>query len=417
VTSAGGFDLVVGNPPWVRAEVLDGAQRRYLAERFRWFRGGRDGQRGYAHQADLAVVFLQRALELLAPNGVVAFLVPAKLATAGYATAAREALTRRTTISVVADLRHEPLAAFDATVYPMALVATLSPPAESHRLRVGLGKAEAGIRQHTLVAGPWALVPDSAREALARLGRQFPRFGDHVTCHLGVKTGLNRVFLDPPPDIEPHLVRWAVRGRDVGPFQIRRIRRLLWLYNDHGRLRESLPPAAALHVEAHAAVLRRRADYAGGPPWALFRTGPATAAHRVIWADVARRLEAAALTGGCGREAIPLNSCYVAPAPDPSTALRLAAWLNSTWCRAAAAAVAAPAASGFARFNARVVSLLPCPSEVLTDPRLLTLGRRGVRGETIQEGLDDCCADLLALAPAEREALAGVAVSGSGAGR
>ncbi len=35
--AAGGFDLVVGNPPWVRAEALDPGLRRHLVERYRWF--------------------------------------------------------------------------------------------------------------------------------------------------------------------------------------------------------------------------------------------------------------------------------------------------------------------------------------------------------------------------------------------
>ncbi len=417
VMQSGGFDLVVGNPPWVRAEALDREQLRYLAERFRWFRGGRQMQRGYAHQADLAVVFVERALELLAPNGVLAFLVPGKLATAGYAAPAREELARRTTISVVADLRNEPRAAFDATVYPMALVTALAAPPERHRLRTGLGQADAGVRQSGLGQGPWGLVPDAVRSVVDRLGREFPAVGDHFTCHLGVKTGLNRAFLDPPPDVETHLVRWAVRGRDVGPFRIRRIQRLLWPCDGAGRPLDSLPPGAARHVETHSASLRRRADHCGGPPWAVFRTSAAAAAHRVIWADVSRRLEAATLTGSGGLDAIPLNSCYVISVPNPATAFRLAAWLNSSWCRAAAAAVANPASGGYARFNAGVVSGLPCPKAVLTDTRLLALGRRAAGGDFTQEEVDECCVDLLRLAPGERETLAGVARASGDAGR
>jgi hypothetical protein len=356
---------------------------------------------------------VERGLELLAPKGVLAFLVPGKLATAGYAAAAREGLSRRTTISVATSLGQEPRSQFDATVYPMALVASLSPPPESHRLRAGLDAAGEGTPQRALGSSPWARVAEAAREALDRLRREFPSLGQRVSCHLGVKTGLNQAFLDPPPEVESHLVRWAVRGRDVEPFRIRRSRRLLWPCDDSGRPLQALPPAAARHVAVHAAQLRRRADHSGGPLWALFRTRAASAPHRVIWADVARRLEAVALTGESGGDAIPLNSCYVAPVPNPGAAWRLSAWLNCTWCRALAAAVADPASGGFARFNARVVSQLPCPATVLTDTGLLALGREGATGEVSQEALDERCADLLALAPSERDALAGVAGAGA----
>jgi hypothetical protein len=340
---------------------------------------------------------------------VVAFLVPGKIATAGYAAPAREELARRTTISVVAELGPESGAVFDATVYPMALIASLVPPADSHRLREGLGNSQPGISQRGLGASPWPRVPAPAREVLHRLTEQLPPLGEFVSCHLGVKTGLNRVFLDPPLEVEPELLRWAIRGRDVRPFQIRPTRRLLWPCDGSGRVLDALPEMAARHVARHAAVLRRRADHAGGPLWALFRTTAASAPHRVIWADLSQRLEAVALTGARGGDAIPLNSCYVAAVPNPDAAFRLSAWLNSTWCRTVAAAVADPASGGYARFNARVVSSLPCPPAMLTDVRLHRLGRRAAAGDAIQEDLDDCCADILALSPTEREVLAGVA--------
>ena len=101
VFARGGFDLVVGNPPWLRAEQVPAELRRRLAGRYRWWRGG---GRGYANRPDLAVAFLERGLELAASGGHVALLVPAKLATAGYAAAARHGLTASTTLLRVADL-------------------------------------------------------------------------------------------------------------------------------------------------------------------------------------------------------------------------------------------------------------------------------------------------------------------------
>ena len=144
------------------------------------------------------MAFLERGLELLAPDGVVGFLVPAKLATTGYARVAREELARRSTIAVAADLRHDVRAAFDATVYPMALVAVHAPPPEGHQVRVRLGEAEGGVPQRTLGSEPWPLFPEAARTAIARLRRSAPGLGERYVCHLGVKTGLNRAFLDPP---------------------------------------------------------------------------------------------------------------------------------------------------------------------------------------------------------------------------
>ncbi len=71
---AQGFDLVLGNPPWVAyagraAEPLDPERRRELAASFQAFRG----------YPTLHAVFVERATEL-APEGVVALVVPSPLA-------------------------------------------------------------------------------------------------------------------------------------------------------------------------------------------------------------------------------------------------------------------------------------------------------------------------------------------------
>jgi hypothetical protein len=410
VFACGGFDLVVGNPPWVRAEELPAQRREELAARYRWWRSGTST--GFAHRPDLALAFFERAWELTRPGGVVALLVPAKLATAAYGARARHALATQGTIRAAADLTTAPEAAFDATVYPMALVVAKKPPPDGHRVRTVLAPPKSplahGVPQSELVGGrPWPLVAGPALAALESLAHH-PRFGDRVTCHLGVKTGANQLFLDPPDTVEAEVVRWAVRGRDVAPFHAARARRLLWPCDEAGRSLPQLPPGARAHLAPHVERLRARADDAGGPPWSLFRTTAAAAPYRVVWADLARRLTAVALADRTTRDQIPLNTCYLVTSPDAPTALRLAAWLNSTWVRAVARLAAPPAASGFARFGAHVIGGLPLPDAVLTDPALEELAVAGAIGRDIQPDLDAITARHLGLAPAAAEALARV---------
>src|SRR5262249_29570468 len=138
----------------------------------------------------------------------------------------------------------------------------------------------------------------------------------------------------------------------------------------------------------HMCRLMARADAGGGPAWALFRTRPASAPHRVVWADLALRLTAVALADPAARDQIPLNTCYLITMSTASTALRVAAWLNSTWLRAAARLSAPPAANGFARFGAHVVAELPLPDSVLSDEALEGLALAGARGCAVQSELD-----------------------------
>lgn len=413
VFAAGGFDLVVGNPPWVRAEALSRGVRERLAARYRWWRGSSGG--GFSHQPDLAVAFVERAHELAAPGGAVALLVPAKIVSAGYGARARAALAAGATLHAIADLTHDPDAVFDATIYPLALVTTKRAAPMQHRVRLTLepsNDAGAGAAQAELAGAPWILRGGRAASIVRALAGRHPRIDEHHRCRLGVKTGADAVFLDPPAPMEPELLRRAVRGRDVAPFRVAPRRRILFPHDGAGRPLVRLPPLAAAHLAPHEAALRSRADYVGGPPWTLFRVQAALAPHRVIWPDLARQLSAVALVGPDAATLVPLNTCYVIATPGERDALTLAAWLNTTWLRALAALVAQPASGGYRRFNAAAIGSLPLPAAIARDDRLTQVAERMAAGVPLQAELDAIAADHLGLDDADRQVLAAAARAG-----
>jgi hypothetical protein len=340
---------------------------------------------------------------------VVALLLPAKLATTGYAARARAALASRTMLHAVADLTDDPGARFDATVYPLALIASVRRPPYGSLVRTALDpQAPPSVTQAGLAArpgAPWVLVPDDVAAALDALRAAHPVLGTRLRCRLGVKTGANEVFLDPPHDVEPELVRRAVRGRDVLAFRCRPGPRLLWPCDAAGAPLPALPPHAARHLDAARGRLERRTDFDGGPPWALFRTVGVDAPHRLVWPDLGRALQAAALTGDAAAAWVPLNTCYVAPVASAAEAHALAAWLNSGCIRLAARLGAVPAAAGYRRFTAATVSGLPLPAAVPRDADLAALGRAGARGRPVQDDLDALALQLLDLPARPRRIL------------
>lgn len=400
----GGFDLVIGNPPWLRSEAMPPEMRQRLTGRYRWWRAK---GHGYGNSPDLAVAFVERALELTAPQGMIALLVPAKILAAGYGSIARHALASSTTLDTVAELTGSVGAEFDATVYPLALIATKAAPPREHWVRTVLRPAAGiGLRQTDLLGGgPWILVRSRVRALVAWLEREHPRIGDRITGHLGLKTGLNRVFLNPPAGLESSVLRWAIRGRDLRSFRCECRLKLLWTHDHRGQPRSELPPRATAYLATHEAELRARRDFQGGPAWTVFRAGPAVARYRVVWADLARRLTALALTSRHDLARIPLNSCYVAPLRNAAEADAFAAWLNSTWLRATARLNAVPASGGFARFNVRTVARLPLPDSALSDARLTRLGQAARSGKAVQEELDALVADHLGLTTRAQRAL------------
>ncbi len=406
VFAHGGFDLVIGNPPWIRAEHLTTVVRERLRRRYRWWKC-KTG-RGYGHQPDMSVAFAERARELTAPGGAIALLLPAKVATAAYGTAMRQSLTAEDTLHAVADLTDDVGRRFEATVYPLALIATKRRPRPAHLVRSRLDiSGGQSVPQESLAGGaPWMLVDSTVRDALAEVMGDHPRLGERLSPQLGVKTGANAVFLNPQAEIEPELLRWAIRGRDLRAFQATPRTRLVWTHDEDGRVLAKLPPRARMYFKAHLPILTARADYSGGPPWMLFRTVPAAAAQRVVWSDLARRLTALALVDGGDRALIPLNTCYVVSMRSARSAKCVAAWLNCSFLSAAARLHADPASGGFARFNARTVAGLPLPDAVLEDADLATIASAGRMGAPFQDQLDEICTAHLRLSSAARRALA-----------
>ena len=402
-----GFPQVVGNPPWVRSEDVAATVRARLSQRYRWWR---TQGAGYGNKPDIAVTFLERSFELAAPDGVVAMLVPAKIASARYACLARHALASTTTLHAVVDLTTEAGGAFDATVYPMAIVSSKPNPPAVHEVRTTLTVAGLpAIRQADLAGGgPWILVKSELREILTSLQARHPRLGEMFVCHLGMKTGANGIFLNPPEHLKTEVLRWAVRGRDVTAFGCQPQVRLLWTHDRMGRPRKTLPDAAAQYLCAHETELRARKDFTQGPIWTVFRVQTAIARYRVVWADLARKLAAAALTTPDDLRQVPLNSCYVVAVPSTVAAECLAAGLNSTWLRAAAQLSAVPAAGGYSRFNARTIAELPLPAYATNDPMLSRLSREARSGADVQGRLDRRMAKHLGISRAQQNALRAV---------
>ncbi len=420
----GGFDVVVGNPPWVRAERLVPEARRALRSRFTWWKGS--SSHGYAHLPDLALAFLQRGLELTRPGGVLAFLVPSKLATAGYAESARHALVRETTIKYLHRVPQSESKRFEATTYPLAIVLQRDRPTPDNRLALDL-KSSKTVSQHSMRGhGPWILLPDHERRALHTFLESAEPMSSFTRASLGLKTGADHVFVGTPMQrrgrlwqvsfgseeswIEGEVIRPAVRGRDVSAFDVRTPKVVIWAGDASGNPKEAMPELALAYIAAHAPVLRARADYRGGPLWSVFRTKVARVTHRVVWPDIAQRPRVVYLEAGQNHTALPLNSCYCAPAASANEAHVMTAVLNSTWTIPYVRSVADEARGDYRRLNARVMNRVPIPRGQARCQTVIEISRDAhQKGHANQDDLDEVVAEALELTPATRNKLRAMA--------
>ncbi|MFL5579214.1 MAG: Eco57I restriction-modification methylase domain-containing protein, partial [Gemmatimonadaceae bacterium] len=430
--AAGGFDVVVANPPWVRPHHVDGALVAHPALRaaFRSWReapweAGADGAgagRGFAGQVDLAALFVEQSLALARPGSVVSLLVPAKLWRSLAGGGVRRVVLDESSVLALEDLS-DARDGFDAATYPSLLVARRrirsgeAVPALPHALAAAVHRGRSVTRwtmpAHVLPfdespGSPWLLLPEEVRSSFDRLRAAGAPLGAVLPARvtLGVKCGCNDAFVVRVPDdagrphaalarvragpreglVERGLLRPLVRGETLAPWRARPTEpdheMIVWTHGEDGAPLAELPPHAAAWLAPWRRRLARRADARGDAPWwTLFRVESARSDRaRVVWADIGRSPRAAVLLPG--DRTVVLNSCYVAPCASTEDALALAALLSGPVAAAWLDALAEPARGGYRRYLAWTMSLLPVPRDWRRARELLApLGERASCGE------------------------------------
>ena len=414
---AGGFDIVVGNPPWIRVHHIPATKRETLRREFRvyreaaWQSGARAARAGsgFGSQVDAASLFLERSHQLLREDGVLALLVPSKLWRSLAGGGVRRLIAERSTLAVLEDWSEAP-AMFDAATYPSLVVASKTPPtapAESIRLAVHRGRvqvawaaARVALPLDDTAGAPWLMLPPEARSAFDRLTRHGTPLSESGlgVATLGVKCGCNEAFLVRAARhlggvevtdgtrtelVDRQFVRPLLRGDAVRAWRADRCDEcIVFPYTGDGRILDRLTPSLRTWLLPWRSRLEARADARGNRAWwSLFRLeGSRSDWPRVVWADLGKSLQAMVLDAG--DRTVPLNTCYVLPTRDPVDAFALSALLNSPLADAWIGAIAEPARGGYRRHFAWTMARLPVPDDWARARDVLSpLGERGLRGE------------------------------------
>lgn len=119
IMQAGGFDVVIGNPPYIDSEWMT---EFYPKERT-YFTGKYAAATG---NWDIFCVFIERGMQLCRNNGLASMIVPNKLGSASYASGARSVLTENNELLRIRD--YSSVHVFPVSVYPIVYVAQKKKP-------------------------------------------------------------------------------------------------------------------------------------------------------------------------------------------------------------------------------------------------------------------------------------------------
>ncbi len=195
IFKAGGFDAVIGNPPYVRQEMI-GDFKGYFQTHYKVFNG----------TADLYVYFIERGLMLLKEQGIFSFIVANKWMRANYGEALRKWLKAQS-IEEIVDFGDLPVFQ-KATTYPCIIRVAKNKAGKKMNVTSaktlcfqdlqGYVAAQHYTMDRTnLDDSGWSLSDDRTQELLDKIKKLGMPLGEYVKekIYYGIKTGLNEAFV------------------------------------------------------------------------------------------------------------------------------------------------------------------------------------------------------------------------------
>lgn len=204
VFAQGGFDVVVGNPPYIRQELLS-PYKPWLKAHYEVFHG----------MADLYVYFYELGVRLLKPGGLLCYVVTNKWMKAGYGEPLRRFFSEKAWVRSVVDFGHAKQIFEEVDVFPGILLIekpstdTASPP-ESVRvcaipreqLRIDdlseqIVHEGFSVERQSLSSASWQIEPPGLLQLMAKIESKGQPLKDYAGKRplFGVKTGFNEAYL------------------------------------------------------------------------------------------------------------------------------------------------------------------------------------------------------------------------------
>ena len=231
VMLAGGFDLVLGNPPWLSALKIPAQQKNNIRKDLHL-----PSDFKLTGQVDLSLYFLFAAMSLVKKGGHLGFLLPGKLLQAQFANTTRAFLGQRCRIDYLMDYGIDHHTLFKADTFPLAIGVSKTKPPGDHRIKVerhGRNLHQVFSRSQVNLSdrsGTWRLRPH--HKCISRHWQ--PLSDTELVVRRGIVTNAKKhfVFSNPPPFIRGSHLKPLLRGRDIGPKTVQPGNWIYWPFDE-----------------------------------------------------------------------------------------------------------------------------------------------------------------------------------------
>jgi hypothetical protein len=295
IMPSGGFDAVIGNPPYVRMELF-AAMKDYLREHYE----------SHEERADLYSYFVERALRLLNPTGCFGMIVSNKFIRAKYGRPLRRVVGKLAKVTRLTDFAGANVFV-GATVRTIVLTATICTksrvepeyvPAPDPETLAAISEGRLTVDEHAeaskvrlgkraLSADEWRLIPAAHSRLLSRLQDSGQPLSRHyqIRAIFGLKTGLNDAFvidgatkelLEKSDPKSQEVLKPILFGRDVRRYFVSPADRFVIYCHPNVEIRDY--PA----IERHLALFRQQLTKRAGPQQWFELQQPATALLPIV---------------------------------------------------------------------------------------------------------------------------------------